>query len=740
MLPPAQLGDAIRQTGHRLGLTGGYDLGILLVHGIGEQSRGDTLTSQGDPVVKWLRGLVSKGGKIEDAKVDVLESVVRHASTDAIPGAHAVIRITPGAEDSANPDADRAHWVVAEAWWAEAFRQATFSELLGWAIFVGPFVFATEVSGIAQRMEIGEHVPTALRMVLIPITLIVGVALVLVAAAASFLVSAIAIALVLVAVTQIPFFADLARSLQQNLASGFGDAYVLTRSPVRFAAMAAQVHAGLQALRRECSSVVVIAESMGTAVAWYGLQLELTEPQNPNLKEREPAPVGLWLTHGQALRKLTFALRMARGDLTARHTILAAVTTISLGLSLFAFVIDLPWWFVVAPLVLAGIAQIRLMAIAMDVWNRAGEGIAKDWEKVRQSSPDLDWLDLWASADPFALGPLDVKGEKIKSYKIRNTGSPWADHTSYWKNTTEFLPIVAAYLFSLGGPKTYASGLDDPRLEVPAMRRHARVLALLPLRFVIVVGLVTGLLFAWLNPDMGATLITFVGSLNLPFIDGFFDDPPEWATALAGYLAVAVLGVIAWGVISALWNGLMGGDEKTYFGRVGAPLWTLPWYLFVALVVPVAAAIALAFVVGEEPRLAAGFALASGFLTTLGLAVLSGGGTVYAGGEEAHRTREAISQITARRSTTSGEIAKRTREANSQTTAQRAASIGITLLIAMVLVAIPLVTWFWFRESFPLIISMEIVALSLVLAIEAIREYRIFSTRFHELNAKLPQE
>ena len=222
------------------------------MHGIGEQARGDTLTSQGDPFVRWLRGWVTGGNKDSDAKVDVIESVVRHASTDAIPGAHAVIRITPGTTDPPTPSAEPANWVVAEAWWAEAFRQATFGELVGWAVSVGPIVFATEVSGIARRMEIAISVPWPLRLALIPITLVAGAALILVAAIASFLVTVVAIALVLVAFTRIPFLADLARSLQKNLASGFGDAYVLTRSPLRFAAMAAQVRAGLQALRQEC--------------------------------------------------------------------------------------------------------------------------------------------------------------------------------------------------------------------------------------------------------------------------------------------------------------------------------------------------------------------------------------------------------------------------------------------------------------------------------------------------------
>jgi hypothetical protein len=32
-----------------------YDLGVLFVHGIGQQARGQTLTAWADPVIRWLR-------------------------------------------------------------------------------------------------------------------------------------------------------------------------------------------------------------------------------------------------------------------------------------------------------------------------------------------------------------------------------------------------------------------------------------------------------------------------------------------------------------------------------------------------------------------------------------------------------------------------------------------------------------------------------------------------------------
>jgi len=736
MVQSVDLGEAIQASSERLGFKEKYDLGVLLVHGIGEQARGDTLISQGDPLVRWLRGRVGGPGAPSDpeAKVDVLDVVARQASGDAIPVAHAIVRITDSdGAGSPNLKGKPAHWVVAEAWWAGAFRPATYAELAEWAVIVGPWVLATEVDGIRRRIGMGKDVPNYIRLGLIPISLVVGFALLLVALAAGFAFTVAAVGIFVLALTNLPFVAEWARSLQRNLASGFGDAYVLTRSPVRFAAMAAQVRAGLQVLRGECSAVVLIAESQGTAVAWYALKHELVDPVAPT---EEPAPVGLWLTHGQALRKLSFVLWMARGYQTEKQMAAALGTAALLGMALLvAYMASLvgDQWPVVIPsgvviALLVGLAiyvEYYLIKSAKDAWQISGEDIETDWKNVLLKAPGLKWLDLWASADPFALGQLGIRGRNITSYKIRNLGSALADHVSYWKNSTEFLPMVGSFLFRLGGPGVYGSALINRNLMVPAMRRHARVMLLTPMRVFVGVAVAAGLLYAWRTRKFGDDVLSFLDSLNLPLVGGFFSDLPDWAAHAAGLIAVAALGVVVWVAVSFLWNLLMRRDEKAYFRRFRSPLWTISWLGFAFVLLPATAAGAAALL-----SLAAGWAVAiaylllSGFLSLLCLAVLAGGGKTYAGGRDQDEgIRAAVDGFTG------------------SARVSRAITTVATLFWVLPLVFAALASWaglvpegvFW-----GLLIA-ECVILSGFLAAEGIRQYLIFRKRFSRRNGRIPE-
>jgi len=728
-LRPVELDEAIKDSRRRLGLGigGRYDLGILLVHGLGEQGRGDTLTEQGDRLIQWLRRRVGSHEGDRGPKVHLLDVAARQRSTDAIPSAHAVVRITPRA-GSGTPETtgEPAHWVVAESFWADVFRPATFGEMAGWCVTAGPWVFATQVAGMRRRMEIGERVPRLLRLALIPITLIAGAVLLFVAALAGFLVTVLAVAALLLALTRIPLLADAARAVQRNLASSLGDAYVLVRSPVRFGAMASQVRADLGSLRRTCSAVVVIAESQGTAVAWYALKHELSEPGDDHESGTEKrAPIGLFLTHGQALRKLTFALTMARGSQTGRQTLAALSSAALLGGGLVAFLAGAPWPLTLVLLLLAIIAESILLASAIHIWRESGRDIEDHWKTMLQADgtsdsaePQLEWLDLWASADPFALGPLDVVGERISSYKIRNLGSTTGDHVGYWKNTTEFLPIVTSRLFGLGGQQlqVYAEPLSDPRLLVAAMRRHARVLLLLLSRTFVGVGVVAGLGYALQRPEFGARVIEFVSALNLPLIDDFFDAPPEWAVFLAGFVLVVALAGIAWTLVSHAWNVLMRTDETTYFSGISRPLWTWPWYAFGALVVPIAGLVATLLWIADGPTLAIAYLIGSIFAALLALTVLSGGGTTFAGAETGERTMAAARRITGRTES----------------------SLAITVVVASILVVVPAAAALLAPAAVAWILAAEIVLLSVVLAVEGVREYRLFEAAFNAQNAQLP--
>ncbi|HJT63552.1 MAG TPA: hypothetical protein VJ839_02145, partial [Candidatus Limnocylindria bacterium] len=568
MQQSAPLAERLEASRDRVGVDR-FDLGVLLVHGLGQQQRGDTLTEAGDEIFRWLR-LRVRDEQDGGGNVTVLDVTARAPSGDAIPAAHAVVRITP-------PDGAASTWVVAEAWWAEVFRPATFMEMAGWVVTVGPWVFATQVAGVRRRLEIGVDVPPALRVLLIPVTLVFGLLMAAAAAIIGFVVTALVAGIFLVAVTRIPVLAEAAQRLQRQMANEFGDAYVLTRSPVRFGAMSSAVRSDLQALREQCKSVVLIAHSQGTAVAWFALRHELTDGRVVPTGAPARSPIGLFLTYGQAVRKLTFALCMARGEQKGVRTILSFGSALLVGAAIAGYLLTGLWWVPTLLGILAVVAELFLLRSASEVWEKSGKELEEDWADVLKHAPDIEWLDLWASADPASVGPLDVEGPHIDSYKIRNLGSILGDHTTYWHNTTEFLAIVGGKLFGLGGPQTYAVPLTDRYLVVAAMRRHARVVLLTTMRFIVLGAIIAGLVWVVLTPTLGGEVIAWIDGLDLLFVDPFFADPPEWAVLVAGFVPVLVAGFLVWRVLEGLWKGLVGADEAIYFGTEQRSLWNARW-------------------------------------------------------------------------------------------------------------------------------------------------------------------
>src|SRR5262249_34115912 len=105
-------------------------LGILLVHGIGEQRRGATL-------VKWLDTIVATINR--GARSEVSATVER---ADLAEQAHAVVRIRGEGVDE--------RWIVVEGWWAEAFTAPSFSQLVGWSFRAIPWALAMHA---AQRLH-----------------------------------------------------------------------------------------------------------------------------------------------------------------------------------------------------------------------------------------------------------------------------------------------------------------------------------------------------------------------------------------------------------------------------------------------------------------------------------------------------------------------------------------------------------------------------------------------------------
>jgi hypothetical protein len=208
-----------------------------------------------------------------------------------------------------------------------------------------------------------------------------------------------------------------------------------------------------------------------------------------------------------------------------------------------------------------------------------------------------------------------------------------------------------------------------------------------------------------------------VSALDLPLVDEFVDAPPEWVVALAGFMGVAILGVMAWLPASLGWNALMGADETTYFRGIRRPLWTLPWYALGALVVLITCAAFAVLWLAHGPALATAYVVGSGFLALLSLAVLSSGGSTFAGTEDSQSPLVATKRITG----------------------QTSSGVAVAVGGALVLLLVPLGAALLLPAAIGWIIAAEVVVLSAVLAAEGVREYRLFRVAFNSRNAKLPE-
>lgn len=631
--------------------------------------------------------------------------VDRQASTDEIDAAHALIRIAAPTEGG-RP----ANWVVAESFWADVFRPATFTELAGWGIFIGPWTFAAQVRGILQRMETPAEVPSWLRAALLPIIGVLGVAMFLLAAVVGLAVTVLCLGLVILALTNIPFLKDLARSTQRTLANGVGDAYVLTRSPIRFGAMSSQVRADLEDLCAESKAVAVVAHSQGTAVAWHAIKHALTD--DPSTDSPVAKHLKLFLTYGQAVRKLTFMRMLAERSLTKPGIwgILGAgfaLATVAVFLVAGAGI----WMGLTAALAIG--AEAVLAWRVLPLWRKSQAKIEGDWDKVHTAAPKLEWLDLWASADPVPGGPLDLDRRPIRTYKIRNLASGILDHVSYWQNGTEFLAVVAARLFSLGGPAGYASDLTDPVLQVSVMRRHARVLLLLAMRVVLAGATVAGALQAWWTPAFSAGLMAFLDALPVPFVGSFFDAPPDWARGVAGVVVVLVAAGLAWAAFTSIWSYLAAADQDAYFeGLMRRPLWNRRWWALVIVFASGAVGVGLLLAALGNPALAATYAVATGFATALALTVISGGGKTLTDAETPEDALAAVRRVTGRTET----------------------SLAAIAVPALAIVALPAVVALGWNAALGPVLAIEGLVLTGILLVEGAREYRAFSARFDAIN------
>ncbi len=129
-------------------------LGVLLVHGIGYQKRGETLYWAGDPFIEWLKSWCTEAPNWPRKEKSEEPSVYLTGTR--------LVRPLPSERDEppsmrlwfrrgAKPSQQDLNWVVAELYWAEEFAPPSFPEMLALGLGIAPLLLERTGLKIARE-------------------------------------------------------------------------------------------------------------------------------------------------------------------------------------------------------------------------------------------------------------------------------------------------------------------------------------------------------------------------------------------------------------------------------------------------------------------------------------------------------------------------------------------------------------------------------------------------------------
>jgi hypothetical protein len=513
-----------------------YPVGVMFVHGIGEQPLGDTLKNVADPIVRhldaWIHGAarcrglalgeapalewaqklpLAPGGPTSGAgvreqafemawsaqwkSVDLTPRQADDMRTsgfwsggavlgDGKPGGddgptHAVLRVhTTGAQY----ELQQGEALVAESWWARSFVPPGASALLSWTFKVLPLAIGMHMGDSVRRhvQRAGDPGLGWHRRVMHVVLSIVCMAGLAVAVPLALPLQCLLVASVVLGLLPLRFVQDAMRTLQSALLGTLGDSFLLVSSPVSRAMIVAQCKRDLHWLAQRCDRVMVVAHSQGCAVSY----LALCEAWPQEVRDVT------WV--GSGLRKLEI-LRATERDASTAFNAWCVATMPFVAWVLVSGMVNKWSWdsapgqmvFTLLALLLYLLGFIRLAFLlrvgTTDLWLPL-------WRQLQ-----LRLTDLYASHDPVPHGPLfdepTAPDDPLQTREVRNQASMLSDHTTYWRNMEEVtLPLALRIAAGAGVPVARLLASDGDWLAHGVVRRHARVTTLVWLRRALLVG------------------------------------------------------------------------------------------------------------------------------------------------------------------------------------------------------------------------------------------------------------
>jgi pimeloyl-ACP methyl ester carboxylesterase len=599
-------------------------IGVLFVHGIGEQTRGDTLLSFGEPLFRWLCRWLSEGriGKnLTDPRLwetNLTRPISDQQYTPAL--THLDLEFS-----DSHDTRRKVEWLMAESWWAQDFTPPSPGQLARWALGIGPWavwrqvrhlfdrsrqasnaLFANDASEIqnpllqivftmVERLNTKIKVPMVGFLLTLPIRLVTFIFLILRAffqlmlgCLMMYLVQLLTIVLLIPA--WIPVLSSFVQGAQRLLANSIGDSYILVTSPLRFNAMITQIQSDLDWLaRKNCDQIVVIAHSQGAAVAYEAL----AHSAQPN--------VDLLVTFGSGLSKLKAIQEVLPYEnrlLFNGGCSLVGATCVLIG--------ALSWLSALLPFTLPllsslsatvantliGIGLILIGYAVAAIWNVPRQAFRAADLRIRSVGQPggMEWQDFYSSSDPVPDGPLPPHAlEKVASHRVYNQASWLKDHSLYWDNQEQFVARIAQMLSERSG--WYWSPAELSAITNTAARRASRVSGLMLARSVCLVSLLIAAIEQvnpWLRP-IGALLRSGSGiaaALLPDALEGFARTLVPNSNLWLGRLGVLLL-IVAWYMtIHAAWSFWDTQEAQQMFARKQSRRGSAPLPFFLVATTP----------------------------------------------------------------------------------------------------------------------------------------------------------
>jgi len=591
------------------------DLGVLFVHGIGQQKKGETLVKFSDPLTGWLARWLTGGIHTEAAVAREGTKYVR-LSDACLKGddpAHLYVEIDGAAIPTYPKNVSEVRpqrWLLAESYWAETFEPPKTRALLFWMLLILPYMVLFQTleqflkvlrvkdvpptrDGARSRLEaagiLQSKVARVGRVVVFGVVFVGALPL------------AAVLALVLVVLTvgvllPIPQLSGFAKRLALLLSNTLGDAFVLVSSAAQFAAMVTQVANDVKWLADRVDKVAVVAHSQGTVVSYRAI----TGYANPN-------KLAVFVTIGQAIKKLELVLsiqtygdpRVDFGNATKEERPGARLfrpRSLRFAFGWLGVVGASLIGYAVPQLVVVGIRQhaglltgvvlaaigaglvLVVCTIALLYWRT---DLDADHAAIKRADgSDLRWADFYASSDPVSNGPLfrDPPGTTHRWHverEVWNYGSIVRDHTSYTSSEDDFLGCMVNELFR-AADITLADN-EIKQLSRARWRGWWRVWWLTFARFMSVVAFTMTVIRVWPNIDaVGRRMIDWshhhgliraigrrvVDALDKVLIVGNPNRPQ-----IVGMATVFAVGVGAYLAIGASWSYWQKRDIKRFYRR-----------------------------------------------------------------------------------------------------------------------------------------------------------------------------